>query len=328
LSLRNPQLGAFSRVDTLPSARAPLVYLEHMKISFIGLGNMGLPMARHLLQAGHKLTVYNRTPARADQLKQFKPVVGDSPAAAGRDAEVLVTMVADDAALEDVMLGPQGALAGLPRGAIHVSMSTISPALSRRLAERHTAAGQTYVAAPVFGRPDAAEAKKLWIVAAGPADALERCRPALEAMGQGVIVAGADPPRANVIKLAGNFLLAAAIEAMGEAFALARKYGVAPIELLDIVNGRLFRSPIYENYGNLIAEERYEPAGFKLKYGLKDIRLALGAADDVAAPMPLASLIRDRYLSAVARGWGDIDWAGLARIAAADAGLSPPRSPG
>src|SRR5438034_1327275 len=216
-----------------------LVYLAHMKISFIGLGSMGLPMARHLLQAGHPLTVYNRTRARADQLKQFNPVV-----------------------------------------------------------------------------------------AARPPQALQRCGPVLDAMGQGLIVAGDDPPRANVIKLAGNFLLAAAIEAMGEAFALARKYGVAPAELLDIVNGRLFRSPIYENYGKLIAEERYEPAGFKLKYGLKDVRLALGAADEVAAPMPLASLIRDRYLSGVARGWGDIDWAGLARIAAADAGLSPPRSPG
>ena len=291
-----------------------------MNIGFIGLGSMDLPMARHLCQAGHTLTVYNRTRARADQLKHSNPVVADSPAAAGRDADVLVTMVADDAALEDVILGPQGALAALPRGAIHVSMSTISPALSRRLAERHRAAGQAYVAAPVFGRPDAAEAKKLWIVAAGPPDALERCRPVLDAMGQGVIVAGDDPPRANVIKLAGNFMLAAAIEAMGEAFALARKHGVAPAELLDVVN-RLFRSPIYENYGKLIAEQRYEPAGFKLKYGLKDIRLALQAAEEATAPMPLASLMRDRYLSAVARGWADIDWAGLARVAAADAGL-------
>ncbi len=305
-----------------------VLFSDHMKISFIGLGNMGLPMARNLLQAGYTVTVYNRTRARADQLKQLNPIVADSPAAAARDAEVLVTMVADDAALEDVLLGPQGALAALPRGAIHVSMSTISPALSRRLAERHDAAGQTYVAAPAFGRPEAAEAKKLWIVAAGPADALQRCRPVLDALGQGVTVVGDDPARANVIKLAGNFLLAAAIEAMGEAFALTRKYGVAPADVLDIVNGRLFRSPIYENYGKLIAEERYEPAGFKLKYGLKDIRLALGAADEVAAPMPLASLIRDRYLSGVARGWSDSDWAALARIAAADAGLTPPRSPG
>jgi len=276
---------------------------------------MGLPLARHLLQAGHTVTVYNRTRARADLLKQLDPVIAESPAAAARGAEVLITMVADDAALDAVLFGDQGALAALPRGAIHVSMSTISPALSRRLAERHRAAGQTYVAAPVFGRPQAAEAKQLWIVAAGPPAALERCRPLFDAM------AGEDPARANVIKLAGNFLLAAAIEALGEAFALGRKYGIEPAELLDIVNGKLFRSPIYENYGRLIAEERYEPAGFKLRYGLKDVRLALAAADEVAAPLPLASLVRDHYLSAVARGWQEIDWAGLARVAAADAGL-------
>src|SRR5712691_11833033 len=292
-----------------------------MKTAFLGLGSMGLPLARHLLQAGHTVTVYNRTRARADLLKQLDPVIAESPAAAARGAEVLITMVADDAALDAVLFGDQGALAALPRGAIHVSMSTISPPLSRRLAERHRAAGQTYVAAPVFGRPQAAEAKQLWIVAAGPPAALERCRPLFDAMGQGTILAGEDPARANVIKLAGNFLLAAAIEALGEAFALGRKYGVPPAELLDVVNGRLFRSPIYENYGKLIAEERYEPAGFKLRYGLKDVRLALEAADEATVPMPLASLMRDRYLSAVARGWGDADWAALARVAAADAGL-------
>jgi 3-hydroxyisobutyrate dehydrogenase-like beta-hydroxyacid dehydrogenase len=292
-----------------------------MKISFIGLGSMGLPMARHLLQAGHTLTVYNRTRARADQLAQWHPVVADSAAGAARGADVLVTMLADDAALENVMVGEAGALAALPRGATHVSMSTIGPDLSRRLAARHEAAGQTYLAAPVFGRPQAAEAKQLWIVAAGPASAVERCRPLLEAMGQGVIAAGEDPARANVIKLAGNFLIAAAIEAMGEAFVLARKYGVAPADLLDVVNGRLFRSPIYENYGKLIADERYEPAGFKLKHGLKDVRLILAAGDAAAAPLPLASLMRDRYVSAVARGWSDVDWAALARVAAADAGL-------
>ncbi|HEV2751313.1 MAG TPA: NAD(P)-dependent oxidoreductase [Gemmatimonadales bacterium] len=292
-----------------------------MKISFIGLGAMGLPMARNLLQAGHKVTVFNRTPARADALKSLGPTVADSPAAAARGAEVLFTMLADDAALEDVMLGDRGALEALPRGAVHVSMSTISPSLARWLDERHRTAEQIYVAAPVFGRPEAADAKKLWIVAAGPAAAIERCRPLFEALGQGLLRAGEAPPRANVIKLAGNFLLAAAIEAMGEAFAFGRKHDVAPADLLDVVNGHLFRSPIYENYGKLIAEERYEPAGFKLTYGLKDIRLVLEAGDAVAAPMPLASLMRDRFVSAVARGWADIDWAGLARVAAVDAGL-------
>ena len=292
-----------------------------MKTTFIGLGNMGLPMARNLLQAGHALVVYNRTPARAQMLKQFGATVADGPAAAARGAEVLITMLGDDDAVEAMVLGDGGALAALPRGAIHISMSTISPALSRRLSERHRASGQTYVAAPVFGRPEAAEAKKLWVVAAGPAPAIERCRPLFDAMGQGTIVAGEEPARSNVIKLAGNFLIAAAIEAMGEAFAFGRKHGIAPAELLDVVNGKLFRSPIYENYGKLIADERYEPAGFKLKYGLKDVRLTLAAAEEVAAPMPVASVIRDHYLSGVARGWQDIDWAALARIASADAGL-------
>src|SRR3989442_12577000 len=168
-------------------------------------------------------------------------------------------MVADDAALEAVLLGDQGALPALPRGAIHVSMSTISPALSRRLAERHHAAGQTHVAAPVFGRPEAAEGKQLWIVAAGPPPALERCGPLFDAMGQGTIPAGGDPARANGIKLAGNFLLAAAIEALGEAFALGPKSGNAPAELLDIAKGKLCGSPTSENYGRSVPWQRYRP---------------------------------------------------------------------
>jgi 3-hydroxyisobutyrate dehydrogenase-like beta-hydroxyacid dehydrogenase len=292
-----------------------------MKVGFIGLGGMGLPLARRLLQAGHKLTVYNRTPSRAGPLEPLGAKVAATPAAVATRADVLVTMVADDSALEEVMLGEQGALSTLPSGAIHLSMSTISPVLSRWFADRHRTAGQVFVAAPVFGRPDAAEAGKLWIVVAGPAAAIERCHPLLDAMGQGVIRAGEIPSRANVIKVAGNFLLAAAIEALGEAFALARKHDVAPADLLEIVNGRLFRSPIYESYGKAIAAERYEPAGFKLRHGLKDMRLVLEAADEAAVPMPLASLIRDHFVSAVARGWSESDWAALARVAAADAGL-------
>src|SRR2546423_14690767 len=185
-----------------------------MKVGFIGLGGMGLPIARLLLQAAHTVVVYNRPRSRADALKPLHPTIADSPAAAARGADVLVTMVADDAALEEVMLGASAALPALARGAIHVSMSTISPKLSRALAERHRPAGQEYVAAPVFGRPEAAEAKKLWIVVAGPAPAIERCRPLPDAMGQGVIVPGVDPRPAHGIQLPGNVLLAAAIEAM------------------------------------------------------------------------------------------------------------------
>jgi 3-hydroxyisobutyrate dehydrogenase-like beta-hydroxyacid dehydrogenase len=292
-----------------------------MKLAFIGLGSMGLPMATNLLKAGHDLVVYNRTRERGESLAKQGARVAESPREAAAGVDVLITMLADDAAVEAVIFGDQGALMGLSRGAIHVSMSTISHALSRRLASEHGARGQKYVAAPVFGRPDAAQAAKLWIVTAGPGDAIERCRPLFDAMGQGVEVVGEDPPVANVVKLAGNFLLASAIEAMGEAFALVRKHGVEPKRFLEIANGRLIRSPVYENYGNLIVSQRYQPAGFKLRHGLKDVRLALAAGEEVTAPLPLASLLRDHYLAAMARAWGDLDWAALARISAVNAGL-------
>jgi 3-hydroxyisobutyrate dehydrogenase-like beta-hydroxyacid dehydrogenase len=292
-----------------------------VKVAFIGLGSMGAPIARNLLDAGHALTVYNRTPGRAKQLvaQGAREVASSARAATGADA--VVTMLADDPAVVATVLDG-GVLQALPSGAVHVSMSTISPALSRRLAEAHRAAGQAYVAAPVFGRPDAAAAKRLWIIAAGPADALAAARPILDAVGQEVLVVGDDPAAANVVKIAGNFLLAAVIEGIGESFALVRKHGIAPERFLEIVNGKVLRSPIYESYGALIAAERYEPAGFKLKHGLKDIRLALQAGDEVAVPLPLASLMRDHYLSAVARGWEEIDWAALAKVSAVNAGLT------
>jgi 3-hydroxyisobutyrate dehydrogenase-like beta-hydroxyacid dehydrogenase len=278
-------------------------------------------MATNLLKAGHDLTVYNRTRSRAEELARQGARVAGSPREAAAGVEVLITMLADDAAVESVMFGEQGALPGLSRGAIHASMSTIGHTLSRRLDAEHRSRGQSYLAAPVFGRPDAAQAAKLWIVTAGPAQVIERCRPLFDAMGQGVEMVGDDPPRANVVKLAGNFILASAIEAVGEALALVRKHGVAPDRFLEIVNGRLVRSPVYENYGKLIVGRRWEPAGFKLRHGLKDVRLALAAGDEVAAPMPIASLLRDQYLAAMARGWSEIDWAGLARVTAVNAGL-------
>ena len=292
-----------------------------MKIGFIGLGSMGLPMAANLSQAGHDLTVYNRTRERAEPLVKLGAKAAASPREAASGVEVLITMLADDAAVESVIFGDEGALLGLARSALHVSMSTIGHVLSRRLASEHAARGQRYVAAPVFGRPDAAQAAKLWIVPAGPGEAIERCRPLFEAMGQGVEVVGDDPPLANVVKLAGNFLLASAVEAMGEALALVRKYGVEPKRFLEIANGRLIRSPVYENYGNLIVSQRYQPAGFKLRHGLKDMRLALAAGDEATVPLPIASLIRDQYLSAMAHGWADLDWAALAKLSAVNAGL-------
>ena len=205
-----------------------------MKIAFIGLGNMGAPMAANLRRAGHELVVYNRTPDRAAPLAAQGARVARSPREAAAGVEVLITMLADDAAVEAVMFGQDGALEGLARGAVHVSMSTISPDLSRRLLAAHAARDQGYVAAPVFGRPEAAQAAKLWIVAAGRPDALERCRPLLDALGQGVEVVGEEPPKANVVKIGGNFLLAAAIEAMGEAFALMRKHGIDPARFIEV----------------------------------------------------------------------------------------------
>ncbi|HEY0526219.1 MAG TPA: NAD(P)-dependent oxidoreductase [Stellaceae bacterium] len=291
-----------------------------MEIGFLGLGNMGLPMARNLLKAGHAVTVYNRSPGKAEELhRDHGARVARTPAEAA--APVAVTMLADDAAVEAVVFGENGLLAALPKGAIHISMSTISVALSRRLAAAHEAAGQRYVAAPVFGRPDAAAAGKLFVVAAGAADARATCRPVFDAVGQKTFEPGDDPAAANVVKLSGNFLIAAAIESMGEAFALARKSGIDPRQYLDILTGTLFGAPVYRNYGGMIAEERYAPPGFKLPLGLKDVRLVLAAGDAAGVPMPVASLLHDRFLAGIGRGYGDLDWSALGKIAANDSGL-------
>ncbi len=296
-----------------------------MRIGFVGLGSMGLPMALNLVRAGHQVTAWNRTAARGEAVRAAGGRVAASVAEAAAEAEVLVTMLADDGAVEGVVFGeaaaPQGVLRTLPRGAVHASGSTISVALARRLAEAHRAAGQGFVAMPVFGRPQAAEARKLTVVAAGPAEARQRCRPVFEAVGQATHELGDDATAANIVKLAGNFLIAAMMEGLAEAYALARKSGIEAATLLEIVNGGLIRSPLYESYGTLMAEERFEPAGFKLKLGLKDVRLALAAADAAAVPMPLAGLAHDHLLSALARGWGDQDWTVMTRVVSEAAGL-------
>ncbi len=291
-----------------------------MKIAFLGLGNMGLPMAGHLAGAGHQVTVYNRTPERADALGDVRRAA--TPRGAVAEADVVVTMLADDTAVESVVFGSEtGFFGAMPRGAVHVSMSTISVALATRLARAHAAAGHRYLSAPVFGRPEAAQAARLWIVVAGPTDTVERCRPLFDAMGQGVSVVGDEAPRANVVKLAGNFTIAAMLETLGEAFAMVRRAGVAPAQFLEVVNSALFKSPLYQNYGTLIAEERFQPPGFRLKLGLKDIRLALQAAEALTVPLPLASLVRDHFLAAMAHGDGDQDWAVVTQVAARTAGM-------
>jgi 3-hydroxyisobutyrate dehydrogenase-like beta-hydroxyacid dehydrogenase len=291
-----------------------------MKVGFIGLGNMGQPMVRNLIRAGYELVVYNRTRNRADELAGEGAIVAAS-VAEGCAPGVVMTMLADDSAVEEVTFGKDGILDALPAGGIHVSCSTISIVLAKRLAESHLRRGQYFVASPVFGRPQAAEAAKLLVVAAGPGRAVERCRPLFEAIGHQLFVLGAEAAAANALKLGGNFLIASMLEALGEAFALMRRSGVNPAQFLEIVNGSLFRSPVYETYGKIIVEEKFQPAGFQMPLGLKDVRLALAAGEEAGVPLPLASLIRDHLISGMARGYGELDWSALAKVVAADAGL-------
>ena len=282
---------------------------------------MGSGMARNLLRAGHRVTVYNRSREKAEALAADGASIAGSPAEACRDSEAALTMLADDRAVEEVAFGESGMTAALPPGAIHVSCSTIGTAMARRLAEQHASRAQGYLSAPVFGRPEAAEAKKLIVVAAGAAELIERCRPIFDAIGRQTFVAGAEPWQANAVKLCGNFMIASMLETFGEAFATLRKAGVNSHLFLETMSA-LFGSPVYASYGSMMADERFEPAGFALKLGLKDVRLVLETAEECASPMPLASLIRDHLLSAVAQGQADLDWSSISRVIARNAGLS------
>ena len=292
-----------------------------MRVGFIGLGNMGSAMARNLIKARHELVLYNRTRSRADELQPLGARVAGSPVDAASGVEVLITMLADDRAVEDALLGPGQALESLPAGAVHISMSTISVALSRRLAAAHREKQQQYIAAPVFGRPEAAAAGKLFIVAAGSIQQIERCQVLFDAMGQKTFVLDEEPSSANITKLAGNFLISTTIESLAEAFSLIRKSGVDPKKFLEVLTGSLFSAPVVVNYGGMIAANHFEPVGFKLPLGLKDNRLVLAAADEAAVPMPMASLVHDRFVAAMAQGLGDSDWSAVARISFRNAGL-------
>ena len=276
-------------------------------------------MALNLLRAGHEVTVYNRSREKLAPLKAAGARIADTPPAAVPGAEIVITMLADDRAVRDVML--KSAIDTLPRGATHMSASTISVALSKELAEAHAAHGQGYVAAPVLGRPNAAREKNLWVIAAGPPDQIERCRPVMDAIGRGVSVMGEQPWQANLIKIAANFMLMSMLEAMSESFALVRKCGMDPHSFLDVLNG-LFNSPVYANYGKIVADCRFEPAGFRLTLGMKDASLALDAANGAAVPMPLAGMIHDHFLSAIAHGRADADWSAIAEVLARSAGIA------
>jgi 3-hydroxyisobutyrate dehydrogenase-like beta-hydroxyacid dehydrogenase len=292
-----------------------------MKVGFLGLGSMGSEMARNLIQAGHSLTVYNKTHSRAEELASLGAQVARTPGQAASDVEAVITMVADDAAIESIVLGHNAAIHSLPAGSVHIAMSTMSVAISRRLVAAHRERRQHFVSAPVFGRPDAAKAAKLVIAAAGPADQIARCQPLFDAMGQKTYVVGDDPPAANVVKVAGNFLITVVIESLGESFALIKKSGVDADKFLEVLVGSLFAAPVYRTYGPMVAANNFEPVGFRMALGMKDNRLVLAAAEDVAVPLPLASLIRDRMLAATAQGMADADWSAIARLSFKEAGL-------
>jgi 3-hydroxyisobutyrate dehydrogenase-like beta-hydroxyacid dehydrogenase len=281
---------------------------------------MGTAMAGRLLEAGHEVTVYNRTPSKAqaliDQGAHLAVRVADAC-----QGDAVITMLADDAALEEVVLGESGVLQSLGERTIHVSMSTTGVALSKKLADLHAAAGRHFVAAPVFGRPDVAAQGKLFIVAAGEADLIDACMPLFGAMGQKTIPISDVPQTANLVKVSGNFLTASVMEALSEAMALIQKAGIDPHRYFELLTSTIFTCPVFTNYGGLIANGKSQPGGFAASLGEKDMRFALAAAETLRVPMPLASLVHHRLQTLIARGGEQVDWSALGQLAANDAGL-------
>jgi 3-hydroxyisobutyrate dehydrogenase-like beta-hydroxyacid dehydrogenase len=292
-----------------------------MKVGFIGLGRMGSAMATNLLKAGHDVTVFNRSPGKQQALVELGARVASRISDACR-GEAVITMLSDDNAVAGVVFGRGGIVESLAKGAIHVSMSSISVALSKELADAHAAAGQRFVAAPVFGRPEAAAAAKLFIVAGGDPATIKTCQPLLDIIGQKTIAISVEPHAANLVKLSGNFLMASAIEALGEAIALVGKSGIDRDAYVDLLTSTIFPAPAYQIYGKLIAAGKFEPAAFAAPLGYKDIRLAQAAADDLRVPMPLASLLHERFLRLLARGGDNLDWSAIGGLATLDAGDS------
>jgi 3-hydroxyisobutyrate dehydrogenase-like beta-hydroxyacid dehydrogenase len=287
-------------------------------IGFIGLGNMGEPIAANLLKAGYALRVYNRTASKAAPLAELGAKVVSRPDETAEPGGIVITMLADDRAVEEMVLATPSFVEKLAPGGIHLSLSTISPVTARRLAEQHAKHGVAYVASPVFGRPEAAAAKKLFVVFSGSAAAKQRVRPIQEAIGQAVFDFGEDVGAANVVKLCGNFLVASTIEALAELLTLAEKNGVPQTSVAEMI-GKF--SPMHAGYANQIAHRKYDPPGFRLTLGLKDVRLIVQAAEASQTPMPMASLLRDRWVSAAAKGRGDLDWSAIGLNVAEDAGL-------
>ena len=292
-----------------------------MKIGFVGVGAMGVRMAQRLLDAGHSLQVHNRNEARAQPLVDAGARWAATPADAARGAELVFSMLTDDAAVEAMTLGADGIAEGLAEGAVHLSSSTISVALSARLAAAHAERRQGYLSATVMGRPPAAAAGELFIILAGDPVLQERATPALQAVGQRIFDVGDDPTRGNLVKLSVNFLILSTVEQMSEIFAINEKAGLAPADMLEILTGSFFNAPVHRNYGRLIVERAFDPPGASMMLAAKDIGLFLEAGSGLEVPLPMASLLRDRVLTSFARGEGGLDFAALSRRARQDAGL-------
>jgi 3-hydroxyisobutyrate dehydrogenase-like beta-hydroxyacid dehydrogenase len=292
------------------------------EIGFIGLGKMGVPIAHNLLKAGYALRVYNRSPEKARELVALGARQVYTPGETATPGGVVLSIVADDAALNGVVTAQDAQLARkLAPAGVHVSLSTVAPQTSANISRIHQQHGSTLVAAPVFGRPPAAAAAELVVCMAGPAAARQRVQSILRALGPHIFEYGDDPQVANVVKLTGNFLITAAIEALGEGLALAAKHGIDPVELARMFTQTMFACSVYRNYATIISERQYTPPGFALVLGLKDLNLILQTGAAARAPLPLASLLRDRYLAALAKGRDDLDWSAIALNAAEDAGL-------
>jgi 3-hydroxyisobutyrate dehydrogenase-like beta-hydroxyacid dehydrogenase len=292
-------------------------------VGFIGLGNMGEAIAGNLLKAGYGVRVFNRTASKAEPLvKQGARLVSRSGDVA-EPGGIVLTMLSDDRTVEAMCAEPGGFIEKLGANGIHISLSTISPAAARRLADQHRKFQVTYIAAPVFGRPEAAAAKRLNVLVSGAPHAKKRIAPILAAIGQATFDFGDAPDAANVVKVCGNFMIASAIQTMAEAMTLAQKNGIDSAKMIDMLTQTLFAGPVYQGYGKALAERRFEPAGFRLVLGLKDVNLALETAAASTMPMPIASLLHDRMLANIARGRGEMDWLAVSLGIAEDAGLGP-----
>ena len=291
-------------------------------VCFIGLGNMGHPMAESLLKNRVNLFVYNRTKSKADDLLKQGASWLNSPSEAFKHATIVFTMVANDQALIALTEGPNGILANAKPGCIHVSMSTISPKLSRELTAKHQEKGVHYLASPVFGRPDVAAQQNLWICISGNSSAKKQVDPLLHFIGKKVYDFGEEPASANVVKLAGNFLILNTVEMLSEAFTFVEKSGVDPQKVHEFITDSLFPTPVHKTYGQLILSQNFDPAGFKMKLGLKDIDLLLRAAEEVRVPLPSAGLLHDRLLAGLAHNRGEMDWSAIALTELEEAGIT------